>query len=293
MFLFVKNDITYNFSHVSNQEVINKLLPHFSNEPFKTLFKTGMCAVLELDKKTKKTEYYKFLNRLTLGFSSKLKFKYQFYSNILQNIEFLKIADKKAQPPYFYPIALSDREQEFFIKQIKLSKQYLEFGSGGSTFLTLANTEAKIFSVESDNGWLDFLKEWDFINAGILENRLNFINIDIGKTGAWGKLVDDSGRNQYPQYSLKVFDLYADQEFDTVFIDGRFRVACALAVILNCQKSVKIIMHDYTNRSEYFVVERFLEKIDSVEATAIFKIKEDISLDDVRALFEEYKYNFT
>ena len=53
----------------------------------------------------------------------------------------------------------------------------------------------------------------------------------------------------------------------------------------------KVIMfHDYTIREHYHVVEEFSEKTNTVDTLAIFKIKNNINLEKVEKLYQEYKY---
>lgn len=67
--------------------------------------------------------------------------------------------DQKLLNPNKYPILMSDNEIQFFIDNIKGVDKYLEFGSGGSTFLALLNSSVtKIVSVESDNNWINYIK---------------------------------------------------------------------------------------------------------------------------------------
>jgi hypothetical protein len=62
-------------------------------------------------------------------------------------------------------VVLSKNEEIIFKECLSQCKNYLEFGSGGSTFLALdfENCE-KIVSVESDLNWLNHLKTFDIIN---------------------------------------------------------------------------------------------------------------------------------
>ena len=135
--------------------------------------------------------------------------------------------------PKDYPAIFSQSEKELLIKYIKNSKNYLEFGSGGSTFLALINSDCNIVSIESDDDWLDYLRTYAII-AKNENNRLNFKYINIGKTGAYGAPVDDAMKENYPDYSKKIYDEIDSEKFDLVFVDGRFRVACALSAALNC-----------------------------------------------------------
>lgn len=52
--------------------------------------------------------------------------------------------------PNKFPLIMTEKEQEILIKYIKQSKVFLEFGSGGSTFLSVIHGNCTIYSVESD-----------------------------------------------------------------------------------------------------------------------------------------------
>ena len=174
--------------------------------------------------------------------------------------------------PLNYPIRLSNEEINLLIQYYKKSNQYLEFGSGGSTFLALINSNIKIYSVESDENWLNYLRSYSIVRKNEGE-RLEFYHINIGKVGKWGYPINSDMKDNYPNYSMSVFNKINSSDIDLVFIDGRFRVACALAVILNCSNDATMLIHDYTCRENYHVIEEFVDKIEIVDTLAVFKIK--------------------
>ena len=75
-----------------------------------------------------------------------------------------------------------------------------------------------------------------------------------------------------------------------MLIDGRFRVACALATIMNCKKSTKIMIHDYTFRQYYHILEEFLDIVETIDTLVVFKIKNNVDMKKVEELYNEYKY---
>ena len=217
-------------------------------------------------------------------------FIYMKNSNIKQKIdtEISLIKDKKSEHPNKFPIRLSDEERELLISNMKTSKNYLEFGSGGSTFLGLLNSDANIVSVENDKNWIKYLNEWDIIrtNNG---HRVHLYYINNGPVGDWGYPVDfNKYRDLFPQYSSQVFEVYK-KDYDLVFIDGRFRVACALQTILNTDNNVKILIHDFTLRPYYHAVLDFLTIEKTADTMVLLKKKQNIDKNKVIAMYEKYK----
>ena len=222
----------------------------------------------------------------------KLKFKIKNKKLLLEKLELEK--DKLLDNPKLFPIRLADIEKSLLVNVMKQTTNYLEFGSGGSTFLALFNNNIKnIVSVESDENWLNHLREWNIIKTNEENKKLIFKRINIGETGEWGIPINESSRDLFPNYSAQIFEenLY-DNNYDTVFIDGRFRVACTLQTILNCSKSTKILMHDFSVRPEYQVILKYLDIVDIMDTMCLFKIKDNINFDEVNNDYENYKYDF-
>ena len=204
------------------------------------------------------------------------------------NANFKLFRDRLRKSPYRYPLILSKNEQEFLKENIAKVNTYLEFGSGGSTFICLMNSNAnRIISVESDLNWIDYLRKWNIIKRAE-KKRLKFFSVNIGKVGDWGSPIEEDKKELFPDYSKNVFNEYQDN--DLIFIDGRFRVACAIQAALNSSINTKIMMHDYTNRENYHIIEQFLDVVKTVDTMALFKIKSNINKDKLLNLYEEYKY---
>lgn len=195
--------------------------------------------------------------------------------------------------PELYPLALSNNEIGFILKNCKDANSYLEFGAGGSTFLSLLNLNNlnKIVSVESDPNWIAFLKKWKIIKNACDSNKLCFHYADIGKTGAWGVPVGGDAEKKYPGYSSSVFEheFVENNDFDVVFIDGRFRVACLLQTILNVPAGTKIFIHDFCTRTKYHIVLKYLDVVEPIDNLCLFKIKDNLDKNEVISEYEKYK----
>lgn len=204
--------------------------------------------------------------------------------------EFIKLyLDKFSKTPKYYPIQLTISEQNTLISILKNTKNYLEFGAGGSTFLALLHSNAKITTVESDLNWINFIKTWNILKTNV-NKRLNFCHVDIGKIIEWGYPQDiESNKNKLPNYSKIAFE-NLNNTFDTVLVDGRFRVACVLQTILHCDKETTILIHDFFDRPQYHIILEFLDVVDSVDNLGILKIKENINKKEIFDLYQIYQY---
>lgn len=211
----------------------------------------------------------------------------------MKNIKrFVKnLADKFSDNPVNYTTLNTDAERKLFYSYITNPgcKTYLEFGSGGSTFDVLKKTDAELYSVESSRGWIRHMKSWKFIRENIASGRLHFIHANIGRTGDWGYPCNKKPKKCFLNYTT----LYAKSASlpTTVLIDGRFRVACLLSLILNFDSSdLTILFHDFWDREYYHVILKYLDIIDRADTLAVFKIKKDINKEEVAQLYEQYKY---
>lgn len=163
----------------------------------------------------------------------------------------------------FLPMWASKKEINLFLQYTLTSKNYLEFGCGGSTFLMIYATLANVISIESDKKFINHLLKNDLLLRASKNNGLNSLrlfHIDIGKVKEWGVPADEYKKENYPLYSQHIFKVLSQKEIeniDTIFIDGRFRVACTLCAILYCKSDVLIIIHDFWEREYYHIVLEF------------------------------------
>jgi cellulose biosynthesis protein BcsQ len=165
---------------------------------------------------------------------------------------------------------MTDREIEAFCSAISGKQFYLEFGTGGSTLLATRNIRGGVVSVESDRAWIDKLKENDEIAAAFTKGKLAFIPIDVGPVGAWGVPLTEANMRNWPKYYSEVWRS-RPSDFDVIFIDGRFRVACALMTAACCVDSALIMIHDYTYRFGYTTIEKYFDTVEVIETLVILR----------------------
>jgi len=193
--------------------------------------------------------------------------------------------------------AMTKNERELFAKYASGAKIYLEFGSGGSTIAALTGSGGKVYSVESDKGWIGSLRQkYEIIAKSEQSGRLCLIHADIGKTGKWGvpvTLPNETNRDRFLNYSQMPFEKYGEAKLaDVVLIDGRFRVACCLQALLETNENTIIILHDYWNRPQYHTLNKYVEIIDGTDSMMICKRKRAIPEDEIRNEYDRYKHNY-
>ena len=184
---------------------------------------------------------------------------------------------------------MTDRELDLYTRLLAGARTVFEYGTGGSTLLALGAGVSRLVSVESDVAWIGMLREVPAIAEAERQGRLTFVHVDIGRVGKWGKPVDSSGAARYAAYASAPWS--RGEVPDVVFVDGRFRVACALEAILRSDGNTKIAFHDFWKRPQYHVVLPFVDCIDRVDSLAVFKRLTSFNENAARQLLERYRTN--
>ncbi|WP_288764181.1 hypothetical protein [uncultured Weeksella sp.] len=202
----------------------------------------------------------------------------------------LTYINQRRDIPNQYPFIMHEDEKELLKKYIKNTQNYLEFGLGGSTIFTLLNSKAKIISVDTNESWIASMMKYKIIRKNI-PSRLEILFVNIGETKFWGYPVSNEKKHTFERFSKEVYEKYPDNLYDFVLVDGRFRVACVLQTIISQINNKKIIIavHDYSFRKEYQIIEQFLEIKEKANSLYIFEMKENIDIDLVNKLYDEYK----
>jgi hypothetical protein len=204
----------------------------------------------------------------------------------------IKRLDKLSPYPLFYPFKMSKIEKAVFDDTVKESQHYLEFGLGGSTLRAIQKSKAMIYTVESSPEWLDYMREYTIVRYS--ENkRLNIFLVNIGPTGDWGYPESASHQEIFGAYSSSIFDSIDKKLIDLALIDGRFRVACTLKLILECHQNhrLQILIHDFWNRDQYHVVLKYLDTVRRADKIGLFSIKDNVDIESLTIDYKAYKLN--
>jgi hypothetical protein len=144
-----------------------------------------------------------------------------------------------------------------FYKYLDKATNYMEFGSGGSTYqASMRPNIVSICTVESDLEWIHKLQ------SKISHSSINFNYIDIESIpNSWGNPGKGCNKEKMKKYS----DVKVPGGTDMILIDGRFRVACCLKLFEQITNDCIIAFDDFLNRKEYNIV---LNYYDIVEQTS-------------------------
>ncbi|MFN3282295.1 MAG: hypothetical protein ACK40I_11610 [Tabrizicola sp.] len=166
-----------------------------------------------------------------------------------------------------FALTFDDAEAKFLARAYAGAGTILEYGSGGSTVLA-AELGARVFSVESDRNWAARLAE----HVAPISDRVQVHWADIGPTGPWGVPKPPHEHQKFHRYALSVWDRPDFVQPDLVLIDGRFRCACLVAVMLRTTRPVTVLFDDYARRRYYHGVERLARLEELVGRMARFTV---------------------
>lgn len=190
---------------------------------------------------------------------------------------------------------MTEKELTLFRSTLTNTKYLLEFGSGGSTYYAIKNG-ITVFSIESSLSFIKIMEKSSLIKRAIKNNKLLYYHANIGLTGEWSIPINTNvdgykywgiPLKQISQMNKPICSHW--ENIDTVFIDGRYRVACALNLLFHFPKLDKIIFHDYLNNPQYKIIENFYSCVDHSDTLAIFKPQKDINLCTVENTLNIYR----
>lgn len=175
-----------------------------------------------------------------------------------------------------YPVllegAMPHEETVFLRRQLRRARSYLEFGAGGSTLLALSQGVPHVVSVESDArlaGYLESVAITSPSNYTCHVPKMTAIS-------AWGFPIHEGDLTELGRAYAHAAEGLSG--FDTVLIDGRFRVACALAVATKVTGKTTLMIDDYGDREHYEVVERYLGPPRMKGRLAIFTLRRPVNI---------------
>jgi hypothetical protein len=200
--------------------------------------------------------------------------------------------------PYF-----DEAGSAYFRQRLAHTRNYLEYGSGGST--VLASKMVRILvSVDSDAHFLGAMRAKLGADNAALEGQPGsavtmLMHVNIGPTVEWGMpaLTRPTARRirRWQAYAAEPWSYFRTigQQPNLILVDGRFRVACVLESLLNLssQSDAEILVDDYISRAHYHVAERFAD-VRLVGRMAILRPKQLWDRDEARRVLQQYRGDY-
>jgi hypothetical protein len=162
---------------------------------------------------------------------------------------------------------MSAEETALFLSFLRNSRDYVEFGTGGSTVLASKHVRNSILSVDSSHEWLGRVKTACAANP----TKPELVFTDIGPTGEWGYPTDASTKARWPDYHSAIWAIPGSASADLYLIDGRFRVACFAQTVLHCRLNAIIGIHDFSSRPNYHCVREIADEIATAGDISFFR----------------------
>jgi hypothetical protein len=185
-------------------------------------------------------------------------------------------------------VRVSEDEKALFATLLAPAASYVEFGCGGSTVFALSHMHGQVISQDSSREWLDTVAAE--CTAQQLGNP-TLIFADIGPTGEWGRPVDEECRDRWPAYSRDIWQHVGAELADLYLVDGRFRIACFLEVLLHCRQDALIMFHDFAPRPEYHIVKEFAREIARASTLSVFVRRESFHHERLFKVLQGARYD--
>lgn len=170
---------------------------------------------------------------------------------------------------------------------------YLEYGAGASTIYAVRH-ERRVVAVESDSRFLAAVEDRcrHAVASDCRDSEPTLLHADIGPTGPWGKPVFPrvSRPRRWRHYPEAPWEaLGSDYRADLVLIDGRFRVACALAVMMHqADSDWTILVDDYPDRPQYAAIAEYARLTELRGRMAVFRPAESADRAGIERAFERF-----
>ena len=158
------------------------------------------------------------------------------------------------------------RDMIAFLSFLTEDTIFFEFGSGCTSVIAKYYTK-KSYAVEGNKDWYE-----EGIRNGLKDN---LIFKDI-KAIPIGNLWSEPGKNSNIEDWKNYFQAYKKEyNADVIFIDGRFRVACAFDIFNKIRDDTLILIHEYF-RTPYLAIGEYYDYIYHWNTLFLFKKKSNI-----------------
>ena len=172
----------------------------------------------------------------------------------------------------------SSKANSAFLKLLKNSKFYFEYGAGSSTF-EAKRMRIRFISIESDKEIFKLIKNQ------LKSNNIKYYSLGPTSTYSYPIFLLNKKINDYINSVNE--HLSRNTQLKMILIDGRFRVACCLNLLnfkeIIIKKKIVILLDDFIKRPHYKVLNNFF-RIKLVGRMALLTPKKMIN----KEVFKKY-----
>jgi hypothetical protein len=171
--------------------------------------------------------------------------------------------------------SMTGPEFECLTRHLRQARTYVEFGAGHSTIHAVRLKVPSVFSVESDPDWAAKMRAQPDIKTAEEKGGLTIHYVDVGPVMAPGYPKDAGSARKWPNYYTSLWSRLDARKTDLFLIDGRFRVACILAVLRRCNLETPILVHDWERVEYHAPVLKFARCESVVDRLALLRRREN------------------
>lgn len=184
---------------------------------------------------------------------------------------------------------MSAKERVLLESFLRSSDHYLEFGCGVSTVTAAGLVGTSVTAIDSSQAWINEVTKTCAAKGTKITPRL--VYVDIGPTGDWGTPTDPKTNARWPNYYEQIWQDPDTAKSDLFLVDGRFRVACFMRILLNCEEDSTILIHDFANRPYYHAIKQVAQQIAMTENLSAFRPRRGNFRAAARTILDQFRLN--
>ncbi len=181
---------------------------------------------------------------------------------------------------------MTSKERLLLESFLRCSDNYLEFGCGASTVIAANLVGTSVTAIDSSQAWIDEVAKTCAEQSTKIVPRL--VHVDIGPIGNWGTPTDPNTSAQWPAYYERIWEEPDTAKSDLFLVDGRFRIACFMMILLNCEEGSTVLIHDYDYRPKYHVIEQVADQISVAGNLSAFRLLRGDFRASARTILKEF-----
>ncbi|AFG36123.1 hypothetical protein [Spirochaeta africana] len=187
--------------------------------------------------------------------------------------------------------ALNAAEIDMYSVLLSKTRSVVDFGDPGSTLLAVRHRVKQLFSVQPNPQQLAVLRAIQQISEAEREDRVRFIQPDIGRTNARNKPVDKKRRDDWPLYYTQLWNELQGIIPDLVYINGVFPLATALEALAHIGPGTQLLLVGGLKHRRQEALQNFCDLTSSVGSLAVYRPRKNYDNELRQELLGAIRYN--